>query len=161
MRVGVKSMWVPNHITRTPSGETTPQTFHNAATPIQGEIDCMSLGKSNLNLCGTIANASTYWQSEGCSCHVYGASLDTDTLHDPIDCPSTHHDSTPTLCPGDSGSPIWRPTNPIPINGVWDLTPIGIADHERYAGGTWGGHDVYFAIVRDVLDRWDMSMWHP
>lgn len=87
--------------------------------------------------------------------------MDTDSLLDPIDCPPNHHDSTPSLCPGDSGSPVYRPTYPIPIDGHWDLTPIGIADHEYYKDGAWGGRDVYFAVVRDVLDEWDLSMWHP
>ena len=144
-----------------------PDRFNAPGTPIHGELLCMSLGYSNLRACGMVTAPDIVWRSETCRCLVAGAALDTIGTFTRGRCTVTRvNDGTPTLCPGDSGSPVFRSFQADPLTAERAvMTPIGIADHEYYPTraerARWGGHDVYLALVRDVQARWGFRMWAP
>ncbi len=144
MRVGVQD----------PPGETAMAArvadadvtgITDAEYPVEGEILCASLGQSDSIECGWVVSAQASWQSDTVTPHptVHGASMDTYSGH--------------TLNPGDSGSPIYATTNPI--QGVYYVVPVGIADSERQPSlGQY--RDIYFAKVRWAVEYWNLEVFH-
>jgi hypothetical protein len=142
--------------------------YEPPGSPMVGELLCMSLGYSNLRPCGIVTASHIVWLSETCRCFVTGAALSTIGTFSRGTCSIVRvNDGTPTLCPGDSGSPVYRAfrTGLFLVPGRSVMTPIGIADHEYYPTAAersrFGSYDVYFATLRDLRARWDFRMWSP
>lgn len=142
-------------------GYTSPTNVYSPVYPVQGETLCMSMGNSNTKACGAVDLGQTSWISETPSPDymVVGAALDTFSTYEPAPC-ALADDGTATPCPGDSGSPLYR--RAVFDDPDWNMRPMGILDHEYYPSPPrYGGHDVYFAIVRDVIDEMGIVMWAP
>jgi hypothetical protein len=142
-------------------GYTSPTNVYSPVDPVQGETLCMSMGNSNTKACGAVDLGQTSWISETASPDylVLGAALDTFSTYEPAPCVLAD-DGTATPCPGDSGSPMYR--RAVFDDPAWNMRPMGILDHEYYVSPPrYGGHDVYFAKVRDVIDQMNIVMWTP
>ncbi len=96
-----------------------------ARAPLTGEVVCASMARSDTIDCGVVADNWTDWESTVCGCQMWGASV-----------------TGISAVPGDSGSPVYAPSNDKPVEAL----------------GVLGQTNGNFAHVMSALNYWNASI---